>query len=46
MLVAHADRLEPARKEQDNVRNRLIATCAGLLGGLETLAFVIIICSR
>jgi hypothetical protein len=33
-------------KEQHEVRNRLIATGAGLLGGLETLAFLIVLCSR
>jgi hypothetical protein len=33
-------------RSKTNVRNRLIATGAALLGGLETLAFLVVICSR
>jgi hypothetical protein len=47
-LAARELRVEPAETPsgEATVRNRLIAAAAALLGGLETLSFVIVICGR
>jgi hypothetical protein len=44
--VAPTPSYENYPSRSNTVHNRLIATGAGLLGGLETLAFLIVICFR